>query len=72
MCVKSKKIVRLLAKMAAVARKKHPGIAQRARMLCSLSIFVIDGATGLAIRAMAQEEPVINQGYEREELGLNA
>ena len=41
-------------------------------MLCSLSIFVIDGATGLAIRAMAQEEPVINQGYEREELGLNA
>src|SRR5205823_14589792 len=46
-CVKSKKIVRLPLKMATVARKEHPGIAQRARMLCSLSIFVIAGATGL-------------------------
>jgi hypothetical protein len=72
MCVKSKKIVRLLAKMAVLARKKHPGIAQQARMLCSLSIFVIGGATGLATRAMAQEEPITQQGYEREELGLNA
>ena len=57
--------------MATVARKKHPGIAQRARMLCSLSIFVIAGATGLVRPVMAQEEPLTEQGYEHEELGVN-
>src|SRR5439155_3573112 len=72
MCVKSKKIVRLRVKMAAVARKKPRGMAQRARMLCSLSIFVIGGATGLATPVMPQEEPITEQGYEREELGVNA
>jgi hypothetical protein len=72
MCVKSKKIVRLALKMATVARKKHPGIAQRARKLCSLSIFVIAGATGPLTSVMAQEEPITEQGYEREELGVNA
>jgi len=72
MCVKSKKIVRLPLKMATVARKKHPGIVQRARMLCSLSIFVIAGATGPVTPVMAQEEPITEQGYEREELGVNA
>jgi hypothetical protein len=71
MCVKSKKIVRLPLKMATIARKKHPGIAQRARMLCSLSIFVIAGATGLVTPVIAQEEPLTEQGYEREELGVN-
>jgi len=70
MRVKSKKIVRLPLKMATVARKKHPGIAQRARMLCSLPIFVIAGATGLVRPVMAQEEPLFEQGYEREELGV--
>jgi hypothetical protein len=72
MCVKSKKIVCLALKMATVARKKHPGIAQRARMLCSLSIFVIAGATGPVTPVMAQKEPITEQGYEREELGVNA
>ena len=70
MRVKSKKIVRLPLKMATVARKKHPGIAQRARMLCSLPIFVIAGATGLVRPVMAQEEPLFEQGYGREELGV--
>lgn len=41
-------------------------------MLCSLSIFVIAGPTGLATPVMAQEEPITEQGYEREELGVNA
>jgi len=41
-------------------------------MLCSLSIFVIGGATGLATPVMPQEEPITEQGYEREELGMNA
>lgn len=41
-------------------------------MLCSSSIFVIGGATGLATPVMAQEEPITEQGYEREELGVNA
>jgi len=41
-------------------------------MLCLLSIFVIGGATGLATPVMAQEEPITEQGYEREELGMNA
>jgi hypothetical protein len=40
-------------------------------MLCSLSIFVIAGATGLATPLAAQEEPITEQGYEREELGVN-
>jgi hypothetical protein len=40
-------------------------------MLCSLSIFVIAGATGLVRPVMAQEEPLTEQGYEREELGVN-
>jgi hypothetical protein len=40
-------------------------------MLCSLSIFVIAGATGLATSLPAQEEPITEQGYEREELGVN-
>ena len=66
-----KKIVRLPLKMATVARKEHPGIAQRARMLCSLSIFVIAGATGLVTPVIAREEPLTEQGYEREELGMN-
>jgi len=66
-----KKIVRLPLKMATVARKEHPGIAQRARMLCSLSIFVIGGATGLVTPVIAREEPLTEQGYEREELGVN-
>ncbi|PYJ79948.1 MAG: hypothetical protein DME69_02785 [Verrucomicrobia bacterium] len=51
--------------------KKPRGMAQRARMLCSLSIFVIGGATGLATPVMPQEEPITEQGYEREELGMN-
>jgi len=71
MCVKSKKIVRLALKMAIVVRKKHPGIVQRVRMFCSLSIFVIASATGLVRPVMAQEEPLTEQGYEREELGAN-
>ncbi len=41
-------------------------------MLCSLSIFVIAGATGPVTPVMAQEEPITEQGYEREELGVNA
>ncbi len=41
-------------------------------MLCSLSIFVIGGTAGLATRLAAQEEPITEQGYEREELGVNA
>src|SRR5437879_1328850 len=57
--------------MATVGRKKNPGITQRARMLCSLSIFVIGGATGLATPLPAQEEPITEQDYEREELGVN-
>src|SRR5437870_9494548 len=57
--------------MAIVARKKQPGIVQRARMFCSLSIFVIASATGLVRPVMAQEEPLTEQGYEREELGVN-
>ena len=40
-------------------------------MLCSLSIFVIAGATGPVTPVMAQEEPITEQGYEREELGVN-
>jgi hypothetical protein len=34
-----------------------------------LSIFVIAGAAGLAISLIAQEMPLTQQGYEREELG---
>jgi hypothetical protein len=41
-------------------------------MLCSLSIFIIAGATGSVTPVMAQEEPITEQGYEREELGVNA
>ncbi|PYJ96290.1 MAG: hypothetical protein DME68_08600 [Verrucomicrobia bacterium] len=66
-----KKIVRLALKMAIVARKKHPGIVQRVRMFCSLSIFVIASATGLVRPVMAQAEPLTEQGYERGELGAN-
>jgi hypothetical protein len=40
-------------------------------MLCSLSIFVIAGATGLVTPVIAREEPLTEQGYEREELGMN-
>lgn len=40
-------------------------------MLCSLSIFVIAGATGLVTPVIAREEPLTEQGYEREELGVN-
>jgi len=72
MCVKSKKIVRLPEKTAAFGRKKHPSIAQTARMLCSLSIFVIARATGLATPLLTQKKPITEQGYEREELGVNA
>ena len=39
-------------------------------MFCSLSIFVIASATGLVRPVMAQEEPLFEQGYEREELGV--
>src|SRR5438093_11727533 len=70
-CASNQKIVRLALKMAIVARKKQPGIVQRARMFCSLSIFVIASATGLVRPVMAQEEPLTEQGYEREELGVN-
>jgi len=39
-------------------------------------VFIVDlrnwGATGLATPVMAQEEPITEQGYEREELGVNA
>jgi hypothetical protein len=72
MCVKSKKIVRLPPKMATVAQRKHRGMAPRARILWSLSILVIAGATGPLTPATAQEEPITEQGYEREELGVNA
>ena len=40
-------------------------------MLCSLSIFVIAGATGLVTPVIAREEPLTEQGYQREELGVN-
>jgi hypothetical protein len=70
-CVNSKKIAHARLKIASVGREKHTNIAQRARMLCSLSIFVIAGATGLATPLRAQEEPITEQGYEREELGVN-
>jgi len=40
-------------------------------MFCSLSIFVIASATGLVRPVMAQEEPLTEQEYEREELGVN-
>ena len=39
-------------------------------------VFIVDlrnwGATGLATPVMAQEEPITEQGCEREELGVNA
>jgi len=44
--------------MASVTSKKHPGMAQKANMLCSLSIFVIASATGLVRLVMAQEDPL--------------
>ena len=40
-------------------------------MLCSLSIFVIARATGLATPLLTQKKPITEQGYEREELGVN-
>jgi hypothetical protein len=36
-----------------------------------LSIFLIAGATGLGTSVIAQDEPLTEQGYEREELGVN-
>jgi hypothetical protein len=36
-----------------------------------LSILAITGVTALAISLIAQEEPITEQGYEREELGVN-
>lgn len=38
---------------------------------CSLSILSIVGAMGLRTPMIAQEEPLTEQGYEREELGVN-
>jgi hypothetical protein len=53
-----KKNLTFTSKMASVTSKKHPGMAQKANMLCSLSIFVIASATGLVRLVMAQEEPL--------------
>jgi hypothetical protein len=38
---------------------------------CSLSILSIVGAIGLRTPIIAQEEPLTEQGYEREILGVN-
>ena len=41
------------------------------RIQCSLSIFFIGWATGLTTPLSGQEEPLTEQGYEREELGVD-
>ncbi len=46
-------------------------MAPRAGILCSLSIFLVAGMMGLLTDGIAQEEPITEQGYEREELGVN-
>ena len=38
---------------------------------CSLSILSIVGAMGLGTSMIAQEKPPIEEGYKREELGVN-
>lgn len=43
----------------------------RAGILCSLSIFLVAGMIGLLTDGIAQEQPITEQGYEREELGVN-
>ena len=45
-------------------------MAPRAGILCPLSTFLVAGMTGLLTDGITQEEPITEQGYEREELGI--
>src|SRR5204862_1839581 len=69
--VKSKKIARLPLKMAPVVRQRDTDMEQRVRILCSLSNFLVAGVMGLLTEGIAHEEPITEQRYDGEELGVN-
>jgi hypothetical protein len=66
-----KKNVRLPVKIAPVVRQRRRDMAPGAGILCLLSIFLVVEMMGLQTRVTAQEESITEQGYEREELGVN-
>jgi hypothetical protein len=68
-CVNSK-IVHLPLEMA-MAVPQNQSHAFLTGFQCSLSILSIVGAMGLGTSMIAQEKPPIEEGYKREELGVN-